>query len=259
MAIKKGSKVMSLWKSMNNVDEPNDKKDFENQINKMTFLFSMGPFYYFVMNMADINIEFVSKGIQNILGISPEDFNLQTLFSLYHPEDFQKLHEKEEIIGDFLYNQTTIKGAFAYKSVYLKRLRHSNGSYKTILHQAMALNVSDDGKLQQSLVIQTDVTHLNIPVDHKVSLIAADGEPSYYAMEKGVYFNLDETKKETAFTKRELEIIRKMSEGLDFNEIGEQLHISPHTVRAHKRNIFKKAGCKNSAQLITKCIREGVI
>ena len=86
----------------------------------------------------------------------------------------------------------------------------------------MALNVSDDGKIQQSLVIQTDVTHLNIPVDHKVSIISADDGPSYYAMEKGVYLNLSETKKDTPFTEREMEIIIKMSEGLDFNEIGQK-------------------------------------
>ena len=259
MSIKKGLKVMSVWRSGNQVQQPNDKTGFQELINKMTVLFSIGPFYYFVMNMADLKVEMVSDSVQNVLGIKPETFDLQSLFGLYHPEDLQKLHEKEDIIGDFLYNEATIEGAFSFKGVYLKRLRHRDGSYKTILHQAMALNVSDDGKIQQSLIIQTDVTHLNIPVDHKVSLIALDDGPSYYAMEKGAYFNLNETKKETAFTNREVEIIRKISEGLDFNEIGEQLHISPHTVRAHKRNIFKKSGCKNSAELITKCIREGVI
>ena len=60
---------------------------------------------------------------QNIF--SGVNYTLETLFSLYYPEDLQKLHEKEEIIGDFLYNEATIKGAFVYKAVYLKRLRHS--------------------------------------------------------------------------------------------------------------------------------------
>ncbi|WP_460219823.1 response regulator transcription factor [Psychroserpens sp. MEBiC05023] len=255
----KEPKVLSLWKSTNQVKQLNNSSDFSELINKMTFLLSLGPFYYFVMNMAEFKIEFVSDGVLDVLGVKPEALDLETLFSLYHPEDFQKLHEKEEIIGDFLYNEATINGAFAFKAVYLKRLRHSMGKYKTILHQAMALNVSKDSKMQQALVIHTDVTHLNIPVDHKVSILAFDGGPSYYAMKKGEYINLNEPKNQTRFTKREMEIIRKMSEGFDFNEIANLLHISPHTVRAHKRNILKKSGCKNSAELITKCVREGMI
>ena len=128
---------------------------------------------------------------------------------------------------------------------------------KTILHQAKPINISGDEKIQQALIIHTDVTHLNIPFDHKVTFIGHN-RPSYYAME-GVFFNLDENNTNINFSKREIEIIKKISEGKDFNQIAEMLYISPNTVRTHKRNILKKSGCKNSAELITKCFREGVI
>lgn len=36
-------------------------------------------------------------------------------------------------------------------------------------------------------------------------------------------------------------------------------NVSPHTINTHKRNILKKSHCKNTAELVAKCIREGVI
>ena len=41
-------------------------------------------------------------------------------------------------------------------------------------------------------------------------------------------------------TEREIEIIKGMVEGLDYRQIGEKLFVSPHTVRTHIGNIYKK-------------------
>ena len=61
------------------------------------------------------------------------------------------------------------------------------------------------------------------------------------------------------FTNREKEIIRKISEGYDFNNLAEHFNLSPHTINTHKKNILKKSHCKNITELVTKCIREGII
>lgn len=39
---------------------------------------------------------------------------------------------------------------------------------------------------------------------------------------------------------REMEILKGMVEGLDYRQIGEKLYVSPHTVRTHIGNIYKK-------------------
>jgi DNA-binding NarL/FixJ family response regulator len=41
-------------------------------------------------------------------------------------------------------------------------------------------------------------------------------------------------------TEREMEILKGMVEGLDYRQIGEKLYVSPHTVRTHIGNIYKK-------------------
>ena len=50
-------------------------------------------------------------------------------------------------------------------------------------------------------------------------------------------------------TGRELEIIHMLLNGKSKNEIAEELYLSPHTVRNHLANIYKKIKVKNKLQL----------
>ncbi|MGH2644793.1 MAG: LuxR C-terminal-related transcriptional regulator [Chitinophagaceae bacterium] len=52
-------------------------------------------------------------------------------------------------------------------------------------------------------------------------------------------------------SKREKTIIRLLLNGLDSKEIGEQLSISTHTVRTHRKNIMLKLGVRNTSELIS--------
>lgn len=51
-------------------------------------------------------------------------------------------------------------------------------------------------------------------------------------------------------SKRELEIIKYMKDGLTSKEIADILGIAPKTIEVHRHNILKKLGVKNSAGLI---------
>jgi DNA-binding NarL/FixJ family response regulator len=49
---------------------------------------------------------------------------------------------------------------------------------------------------------------------------------------------------------RELEILNRIVDGLNYNQIGERLFISPHTVRKHIANIYNKLHVSNKASAI---------
>ena len=51
-------------------------------------------------------------------------------------------------------------------------------------------------------------------------------------------------------SKRELDIIRLIKEGLSSKEIAQQLEISLKTVEVHRYNILKKLNLKNTAALV---------
>ena len=48
---------------------------------------------------------------------------------------------------------------------------------------------------------------------------------------------------------RELEVLRELTRNLTNDEIAEELHISPHTVKRHIENMFAKTGFKSRIDL----------
>jgi DNA-binding NarL/FixJ family response regulator len=60
-------------------------------------------------------------------------------------------------------------------------------------------------------------------------------------------------------TKREIDIVRAIAQGLSTKEIAGQLYISENTVETHRQNIFEKLGVRNMAGLIVKAIAGGYI
>lgn len=252
------AKVMNVWESENKILRPNKKKLYLEIIDQIASLFSVGNFYYYVLNFENIKMEVVHEGTREVLGIEPEQFTLNNALELMHPDDLSHLFEKESIATNFLFNKIPTEDILLYKVVDMMRLRHTNGQYKTILHQAKALSITEDGKIQYVLGIHTDVTFLNIPFNHHVSFISSQ-KPSFYATYNNKVFSLSENIFKNIFTQREIEIIHQISNGKNFNEIAKELYVSPHTINTHKKNILNKSGCKNTPELIAKCIRDGVI
>lgn len=60
-------------------------------------------------------------------------------------------------------------------------------------------------------------------------------------------------------TKRELEVLQLVSNGLSNDEIAEKLNISVTTVKGHRSNLLMKTGTKNTAGLIMYAIKNRII
>jgi len=60
-------------------------------------------------------------------------------------------------------------------------------------------------------------------------------------------------------TERELEIVEHLIEGLTDRNVSEHLNLSIHTVRTHIKNIYRKIGVSNRAQLVTYAIEKRII
>ncbi|MEM6642681.1 MAG: response regulator transcription factor [Bacteroidota bacterium] len=66
-------------------------------------------------------------------------------------------------------------------------------------------------------------------------------------------------KEEVQLTKREMEVLNDISDGLKSQEIADKLFISERTVEAHRGNIMKKLKAKNMAELIKKAMNAGLL
>ncbi|MFZ2284018.1 MAG: LuxR C-terminal-related transcriptional regulator [Lutibacter sp.] len=263
---KDSTKVLSLWESENKILQPNKKELLLGIVDQVVSLFAVGSFYYYVFNFENLKMDYVNEGTMGVLGIASDQFTVEKVFEIMHPEDLASMNEKEALAIDFFLNKIHFDDLFAYKTVYVMRLKHTNGTYKTILHQVSVLSASDEGKIQQVLGVHTDITYLNIPINHNVSFISTKKPSYHYSKNSGNYSiihensaSLEKINLKNVFSKREKEIVEKLAQGVKFNEIAKLLFVSPHTVNAHKKNILRKSGCKNTPELIARCYVEGLL
>ena len=77
-------------------------------------------------------------------------------------------------------------------------------------------------------------------------------ESKYF--DKNVHYNI-----EKELTQREKDIVRLICESKTNIEIGNELNISPHTVKAHIRSICEKLNVKDRIQIIVKALKDEII
>lgn len=69
----------------------------------------------------------------------------------------------------------------------------------------------------------------------------------------------DEDKEDFYLSKREIEVLDQLSQGLDYNKISENLFISPSTVRKHIENIYRKLQVNNKMKAVKKALKHNII
>lgn len=60
-------------------------------------------------------------------------------------------------------------------------------------------------------------------------------------------------------SKKELEILNYMADGLSSKQIASKLSISINTVNNHRKNLLQKTDCKNSAELLSLAAKHGLL
>jgi len=81
---------------------------------------------------------------------------------------------------------------------------------------------------------------------------------SYYDMIKE-FNHVENEFKSYKLSKREVEVIKELANGLSTSQIAEKMFLSQHTVKTHRKNILKKLNLHNSNELIQYSINNGII
>lgn len=80
----------------------------------------------------------------------------------------------------------------------------------------------------------------------------------YLENEPNLMLNQEEIEK-TGLSKRELEVLHLMAEGLSNEEIAERIYVSLNTIKTHTSRVFEKLDVKRRTQAIEKAKRLRVI
>ncbi|MEI6751995.1 MAG: LuxR C-terminal-related transcriptional regulator [Paludibacter sp.] len=230
------------------------KLELELDIHKrLLSIIHVGNFYYYIFDIQNMTLPFVSDSITDILGYTPEEFTPEFFFTqVIHPEDVQYYVNFENKVAEF-FNKLTVENIFNYKVQYDFRVRKTSGEYIRVLQQVVTLETTETGGVNKSLGIHTDISDIKPEGTPSMSIIGINGEPSYLNIEVEKVF----IPTKSLLSEREKEVLFHIIHGKHSNEIAEILGLSKHTILNHRRNILAKAGAKSTADLTVKTIQEG--
>jgi DNA-binding CsgD family transcriptional regulator len=250
--------IKATWIETNTISRPAEDFELESIVDSMTFTFSPGDFYYYVFNFKNMEMQFVHPNVKKVLGYAPSAFTIDTLLASIHPEEIELMHLREKAAMEFLFHKISTPDILNYKVAYVMRMRTDEGEYRKILHQARSISLTQDGFVQQLIGVHTDITHLNIPLDDKISFLGMNGRPSFLSLdpENLLY---EQLAADVVFTTQELRVVEAISKGLTVKQIAANMHLSENTIKTHRKKIFRKADVKNIAELVAFSVREGFL
>ncbi len=241
-----------VWGRVINTDTPYTK-DLELSLEihkKLLNIFQAGQHYYMIFNIYQMELEFISPDIKNVLGYEPDEVDAFFFLDKIHPDDKPYFLNFENKLTEF-FDKLPLEKRGSYKFQHDYRIKTKADCYIRLLHQIVAIEF-DKKNYYRSLVLHTDITHIKKEGTPCFSIIGFDGEPSYY----NVQITEDLSKSFDLFTKREKEILKCIVEGKNSKAIAEELFISIHTVNTHRKTIMRKSQCKSLIDLIKKSIKE---
>lgn len=106
------------------------------------------------------------------------------------------------------------------------------------------------------------------PEEFETALTRVYEGGNYFSDEivRTVALNLNKIREESSrkaslseFTEREQEVLELICKGLNNEQIGELIHISPKTIEKHKTNLFQKTDTNNTVNLIIHAFRNGLV
>lgn len=252
-------KIFEVWERRNPIKYSDPIPDINKIIGQIADYFAPGKFYYYIINFGTLKMDYVHTTVKHVLGLEPEEFTLEKYLDIQHDEDIKVFHKKEGIAAEFLFNFINPEDIPHYKVVYVNRVKTAQRKIIKLLHQAKALRVTDDGKIHYVFGVHTDISHMSVAIDHKVSFIGDEGYPSYYSPDLKNIIPEETVDFQNLFSKRELAIIRLVAEGKSTQEIADTLFVALSTIKTHRKNILLKSGARSSTHLMAICMKEGLI
>lgn len=215
----------------------------------------VGSYYHYVISLADYSLHHVSETVKSIHGLEYIPTKLNEIIGLIHPDDLKFVLEAEETTI-LKMKEIGFEHALNLKTSYCFRMKTANNGYQLFHHQAVHLANDEEGKLSTALNIHTNISHITQENSKIVLINGIKGRNEY------IQVDLSEKKTKIDFpklSKREMDILPLLANGLSSYQIADQLFISTQTVQVHRKNILHKTKSPNTSALIKKCIESGLL
>lgn len=208
--------------------------------------------FFFIGDMLKYQILYTSPQIQNLYGISPDNFNPGYLLTKVHPSDILRLSrgrskqmEKAQLFYIYKAGSVVLSSNFKFKNF--------TGDYANTLIQCYIFY----SKPPRDTVY---IVHLHTPF--KKGTAIPNGRFHWYLGPDTSLFRYPDKellKIGSLYSNRELEIMAMIYEGMETKEIGEKLFLSAYTISTHRKNILKKSGRATILEVIYELKTVGIL
>lgn len=234
--------------------KPNPQSNWSERLEQpnISDLICLKDQFFWIVRLPDFLLESVSKNIYQILGFASAHITLKFILSLIHKEDspavLLALKKMHEVIGEYYTYMAPLNTVFSMDF----RMRKEDGAFIRLLNQSCLIARSPDNSWFKILSLNTDISQFKTSRKIQFECFTDEDIPVCFPDEELRKFS-------SIFTARECQIIHLLAKGKSSLEIGENLHISRHTVDTHRRNMLAKSHLCNTAELIAFSNEKGLL
>jgi len=207
--------------------------------------------FFSVFDMRQMKYLFCSKRSVNMIGIEPDELNLNHWLELVHPECSERLGMVRSQLARIEMDLFMASKGSSLLSYNLK-IRKPTAGYTNILFQDYFFYTPIPRRCVLIIQIYSNVNELNLKKSNVHYYCGTDLSFFKFPDEKLIEMG-------NLFSIREFEIIKLISQCFNNEEIAEKLFLSLHTVNTHRRNILNKSGKTHISELIYELKGKGLI
>jgi len=213
---------------------------------------------FIITDHSSAEIVYASQNFHKYLQCSAKDVmreGYDIAFSLTHPDDRNRVIE---ITTDIFKAYFAISGKerLSYKYCNDLRFKRLDRKYAWWLNEITFLKTDEDGRPLLSINTFTDIT--SIKKDDTIDLsIGRYEEGNDYRVKVAKKYPL--LKDVARLSRREVEILKMISDGYLSKQIADKLHISFHTVNTHRQHMLEKTNTCTSGQMVNYAREHGII
>lgn len=253
--------LINLASDYRNFPKPEPEKLLKNSYFQNISMHAHTPLFY-VVDYTTSRYLYIDPLSKEVLGY---DVNFLTnegpIFytSLWHRNDFN-IFSREILPQSLLFlRQNLYTNCTDYSFSYNYRIRTKTGELLTMLQRSTYYINSTNGIPMAAVGFAIDITHFKEDskiiftiekIDRNFSTVSK--QPLY----KAVYFP-DST--ENVISKRELDVLILIYQGLNSKQIADKLKLSVNTINNHRSNMMQKTNSKSSFELIRYAVKNGLL
>lgn len=215
---------------------------------------------YFVLDYSTKKYVLLSSA--SMLGYRSESYlegGLEFVLDIYHKEDFAVFNENIFNKNIEFIKKVEPNEQEEYQYTFSFRARDRNKNYRTILQRTKYIVHPVTRLPQFAIGASSDITDFYkstamIWMVEKNSKTDTDIYPLKLIDQR--FFPIPD---EAKFTKREMEILHMIADGLVVKEIANKLNVAERTIINHKQNMYKKSNARTTGALLRYGFNNGII